>query len=157
MQVFVKSRNVKRGSWSQPNPVLQYDHNSRTVTASGKGDKVMEVPIEDVRHALAPHALTQILQEEMNVCDGSVTDAIATISAISRNDYLTPRTITGSDDFSEVNNTSTVAHLMNDQYLTFNPSTEALHSAQTELLPGTSLSSSIQEDLCSYESRFGSK
>ena len=36
--------------------------------------------IEDVRHALAPQALTQILQEAMDVCDESVTDAITTVS-----------------------------------------------------------------------------
>ena len=157
VQVFVKKENVKRGSWSQPRPVLQYDHNSRTVTVAGKGGKYLEVEIEDVRHALAPHALTQILQEAMDVCDESVTDAITTVSDSPRHEYPIIGTVAGIDDLSEVNNSSPMRYPMTDQYLTYTPCVEALQSAQIELLPGTSLSSSIQQDLCSYESRFGSK
>lgn len=152
-----RKKTVKRGSWSQPKRVLQYNHNSPAITVAGKGVKFMIVAFEDVRYALALHDLTQLLQEAMDVCDELVTDDIANVSDISRNDYRTPGTIAGSDDFANVNNGSSVGHPITDEFLTYTPCAGTVQSAKIELPPDTSISSSIQEDICSYESRFGSK
>ena len=141
--------------------MLTFDNHSRTVTVAGKISRVLQVPLEDILHALASRTLTTIVQEAMDTCDEYLEESCRA-NALPSSDKDSQSIACSSKskattDFSEINNSEIMPAVEGDQYITYALGTTAIPVARIELLPGTTLSSSMQEDLKTYESRFGSK
>lgn len=62
IQVYTRLQNQKRGTWSEPIPVLEYDHLSRTVTVAGARGRRKQAAIEDIRRAPTENALAVAIQ-----------------------------------------------------------------------------------------------
>ncbi len=53
VQVFIKNTSEKRGKWSSPKTVFDFNPQCGIITLPGKGDRVLKVSAEDVRYALS--------------------------------------------------------------------------------------------------------
>ena len=66
VQIFVKLQGQKRGSWSDPTPVLAYDPESRIVTVPGAYGRTRQAAIEDTRLAVCDNELASEIQREID-------------------------------------------------------------------------------------------
>ncbi len=75
VQVYLKSENAKRGSWSAPKTVVNFDPESGIVTLPGKNGKLLRPAIEDVRYAVASPFAADV-QRANDELDDQIDDAL---------------------------------------------------------------------------------
>ena len=115
IEVFIKLENQKRGTWSNPLPVLSYDPDSRTVTVPGAHGRQRKIAIEDVRHAISvDNRLAVAIQAAIDELSYEIEDSIenylthdsqpptAIVPCDDDDDYM-------SDPFSGSNNDENLA------------------------------------------------
>lgn len=66
----------KRGNWSAPKVVLEYDKETGTVIVPGKNNKKIQAAIEDVCHALPVDSLASSIQEGIDSVATSIETCI---------------------------------------------------------------------------------
>ncbi len=76
VQVFIKNTGEKRGKWSSPKTVIDFNPKSGIVTLPGNGDRVLKVAAEDVRYALSSPFANDILRAKDDL-DLLIDDALA--------------------------------------------------------------------------------
>lgn len=76
VQIHTKLQNQKRGNWSEPQPVLHYDPEARTLTIPGSRGKRRQAAIEDVRHALCENELAVEIQSAIDVLTRQVDESL---------------------------------------------------------------------------------
>eukprot|EP00171_Calliarthron_tuberculosum_P001315 IDg1315t1 len=84
VQVYIKRENEKRGKWSSPKPVLEYDKISHTVSVPGNNGRKIRAAVEDTRVAIQDNALAVAVQEAIDTLnftlDNSIDSLISTTS-----------------------------------------------------------------------------
>lgn len=76
VEVFIKLEKEKRGKWSAPKPVLDFDPTSGIVTLPGTSGKKIKAAVEDVRSAIQENTLAQKIQEAIDNVDISLDRAL---------------------------------------------------------------------------------
>lgn len=85
VQVFLRLQNQKRGSWSEPQPVLEYDPSSGTVTVVASHGRRRQAAVEDTRHALSDNELAAEVQQAIDQLD---SDVDANLELLADSDML---------------------------------------------------------------------
>ena len=76
IQIFIREQKDKRGKWSVPKVILDFDRNSGTVAVPGKNGKTIKAAIEDVRPALPENTLASAVQDGIDTLSRSLDDVI---------------------------------------------------------------------------------
>ena len=76
VQIFIREQKDKRGKWSLPKVILEFDHYSGTVTVPGKNGKTVKAAIEDVRLALSENTFASAIQDGIDTLSRSINDTI---------------------------------------------------------------------------------
>lgn len=76
VQIYIRLPNQKRGIWSEPQPVLQYDPESQTVTIAGSRGRCRQAAVEDTRLAICENELAVEIQKAIDRLSDEVDDAL---------------------------------------------------------------------------------
>ena len=79
VQVYTRLQNQKRGSWSEPKPVLEYDPASGTVTVAGSHGHRKQAALEDTRHAVSDNAFAAEIQQAIDRLSADIETNLETI------------------------------------------------------------------------------
>lgn len=69
VEVFIKGPRKKRGKWSSPRTVLEYDPSSWTVTVPSSKGRTMKAAIEDIPYAVPADSLSDFVRRANDELD----------------------------------------------------------------------------------------
>ena len=77
VQVFIKLENEKRGNWSNPKPILEYDKPSGTVIVPGTNGHKIKAAVEDVLFAITNDELALKHQQAIDELKASIDELVS--------------------------------------------------------------------------------
>ena len=77
VQVLIKLQNEKRGNWSNPKPVLEYDKPFGTVIFPGRNGHKINAAVEDVRFAITNDEFALKYEQAVDELKASMDNSIS--------------------------------------------------------------------------------
>lgn len=100
VEIFIKIGKQKRGKWSSPRTVLNFDPESWTVTVPSSNGRTMKAAVEDVRLAVSEESFASLVREGNDRLDNSIEEMLDEIQI----NCVQERSNSEENSSSEINN-----------------------------------------------------